>query len=56
LHEKLNRVQTFLLFAYISYSLVDLALFECGDRYHFPYILFPLISAAVAEPTDGIME
>jgi hypothetical protein len=45
--KKLDALPTFILLSYLSYSLLDLALFECGDRYHFPYILFPLLSTSL---------
>lgn len=46
--KKMLPLQAFILFAYLSYAVIDLALFESGERYHFPYILFPLLSAALS--------
>jgi hypothetical protein len=45
---KILPLQAFVLFAYVSYVVIDLALFETGERYHFPYILFPLLAAALS--------
>ncbi|MCG8320277.1 MAG: hypothetical protein MI921_12295 [Cytophagales bacterium] len=37
----------FILTGYLIYVLLDLALFETGQRYHFPYLLFPCFSVVL---------
>lgn len=37
----------FVLLSYLIYSVIDLLLFESRDRYHFPYLLFPMLSATL---------
>lgn len=40
-------VAFFLLTGYLTYVLLDLAFFETGQRYHFPYVLFPCFTVVL---------
>ena len=37
----------FMLTGYLIYVVLDVALFETGQRYHFPYLLFPFLAVVL---------
>ena len=45
--KKMKPTAFFILTGYLIYVLLDLALFETGQRYHFPYLLFPFFTVAL---------
>ena len=42
--KKITPLALFLLLGYCIYVTLDLSLFETGQRYHFPYLLFPFLT------------
>lgn len=46
-NKNLTPLSVYILWAYLSYTLVLLPLSETRSRYNFPYILFPLIAVAL---------
>lgn len=48
-YKKLSSLSVYILWAYLSYSLVLLPVSETRSRYNFPYILFPLFAVALLE-------
>ncbi len=48
-NKELPPLTVFVLWSYLGYSLLLLPVTETRSRYNFPYILFPVIAAALAE-------
>ena len=48
-NKNLTPLSVYILWAYLSYTLVLIPISETRSRYNFPYILFPLISVALLE-------
>ncbi len=48
-NKELPPLTVFVLWTYLGYSLLLLPVTETRSRYNFPYILFPVIAAALAE-------
>lgn len=44
---EMKPVALFMLTGYLIYVVLDLALFETGQRYHFPYLLFPCLAVVL---------
>jgi len=48
-NKKLTPLSVYILWAYLSYTLVLIPFSETRSRYNFPYILFPLFAVALIE-------
>lgn len=48
-NKKLGAVSVYILWAYLSYSMVLLPISETRSRYNFPYILFPVFAVALID-------
>lgn len=48
-NKNLTRLSVYILWAYLSYSIIILSISESRARYNFPYILFPVFAVALIE-------
>lgn len=51
-HKRLAPLPIYILWAYLSYSIILLPLSETRSRYNFPYILFPIFAVALSPNRD----
>ncbi|MEP7146407.1 MAG: hypothetical protein ABI792_05315, partial [bacterium] len=51
-NRKLSPLSVYILWIYLSYSIVLLSISETRSRYNFPYVLFPIFAAALSKKEE----